>query len=41
MSLVRNQEIIQAFFPDGLNPTFSIRVGIGCPKGAANDLDAF
>ena len=41
MSLVQNQEMIQAFFPYGSHPTFSIRVDIGCPKGGANDLDAF
>ena len=41
MSGIQDKDQIQAFFSDSSNPTFDVRIGIGCLKGGMNDAKGF
>ncbi len=41
MSGIQDKDQIQAFFSDRPNPTFGVRIGIGCLKGGMNDVKGF
>lgn len=41
MSGIQDKDQIQAFFSDSPNPTFGVRIGIGCLEGGMNDMKGF
>jgi hypothetical protein len=41
MSGIQDKDQIQALFPDSLNPTFGVRIGIRCLVAGVNDMKGF